>query len=267
MAVLPRKLQTIFAGNLAASGNVAQPGSTVGGTPVYSNDLDVLQDLTAGSGSPWVNGLQAQVEGTQAQVLEEMNGVLLEITQQLAYLLERGQSEYLATQNYYLNAIATVSGVPYISLQDNNLNNTPASSPTWWAPWFSAIRTPATLSGFVVFDGTTGSIGSNCTILNSSNIASVKHVATGVYLITFINAMTVDGSGNGIYGFTGSAGTRNGVSAGGGDNNVINGGGTGTSSTTGIKTATTCQVYCWEANNSGVGTLEDSGSISINFFG
>ena len=266
MAVLPRKLQLIFAGNLAPSGNVAQPGSTVGGTPVYSNNLDVLQDVAAGSGSPWVNGLQAQVEGTQAQVLEEMNGILLAITQQLAYLTERGMSEWLSTQNYYKYAVAYVAGVPYSSLQDNNLNNAPASSPSWWLPLFSAIRSPATLSAMVVFDGTGPSL-SNCTILNPAkalNIASVYKLATGKYQVNFTNAMSDDGSGNGIYGMQGSAGTQNGASGVGGDNNVITGGLPGQA---GVRTPTQCVVYCWEANNSGMGTLEDSGMISLSFPG
>lgn len=262
MAVLPRKLQTIFASQLAASGNIAQPGSTALGTPVYSTDLDILQKLSATTSSPWVNGLQDQCIGTQSQVLEELNGILYEITQQVAYLLERGCSEWLATQNYYLNAISFVNGVSYTSLQNNNLNNAPASQPTWWK-LTSSTRSPSTIPAFVVFDATSIS-GGNCRILNSSNVSSVQKLGTGYYLVNFINAMTVDGS-DGIYGFSGSAGTRNGAAGIAGDNNIICGG--GFSFPTGLKTAMACNIFNWDADVAGGGQLEDSQSISVLFFG
>lgn len=260
MAVLPRKLQVIFGGTLSPSGNIAQPGSTVAGTTVYDNDLDILQNIGGGS-TRWLGALQSQVVGTESQVLEELNGILLVITQQLAYLLERGSSEWLATQTYYENAIAYVDGNPYRSLQDTNLNHDPTSEPTWWAPG-NAVKTPGQLSAFVVFDATDVS-GGNCAVLNSSNIDHIEYVSVGKYRVHFIEAMTVDGS-DGIYGFSGSAGTRNGATGVAGDNNIICGGLAGQ---TGEKTATTCLIYNWDANVAGVGTLEDSNCISISFFG
>lgn len=184
MAVLPRKLQSIFAGGLAASGNIAQPGSTLAGTPVYSLDLDVIQNLGAAGASKWLAGLQGQCVSTQAQVLEEMDAVLLEITQQLAYLTERGSSEWLATQTYYLYAVAYYNGVPYISIVNANLNQNPVTQTNSWQPLFSWVVSPKTVAASVVFDGTSGSI------LQSSGVTSLSRDGTGLYTVTFAAPFT-----------------------------------------------------------------------------
>lgn len=197
MAVLPRKLQTIFGGGLVASGNIAQPGSTLGGTTVYSSDLDVLQNLAAGGASAWLLGLQDQCVGTQAQVLEEMVGVLFTATQQLAYLTERGMSEWLATQNYYQYAVAYFNGVPYRSIINNNLNQNPVTQTNAWTPLLSAVSSPSTLAATCVFNGSTGSI------LQSNGVSSLVKNSTGNYTVNFSTAFTnanplMTGSSGGI---------------------------------------------------------------------
>ena len=90
-------------------------------------------------------------------------------------------------------------------------------------------------------------------------MASVTKLATGIYVVNFQNALPTAN-----YGFTGSAGAKDGAAGGSGDNNVICG---GTPGQTGLKTAAALKVFCWEANLSGSGSLEDSQAITVQVFG
>lgn len=251
MARLPVKVQKIFAGSLTPTGNIAQPGSTAGGTPVYSNDPEILQALAA-----WVNGLQAQLldasGGLSAPVLEEFNGIFLELTYQLAYLKQQGIAEWDPTVTYYQGCWAVdAAGVPYISKTNGNINNV-LTDGTNWQTFASTLLGAADplLKAWVTFDGRTGAID------RQFNIASVVRVGAGIYQITFAAPMTDD-----FYGFAGSAGTRNGLTFINGDDNTITGGAPGR---TVVRTATTCTVFCYDRPNQ---ACEDSSMISVNFFG
>jgi hypothetical protein len=66
---------------------------------------------------PFINGVQAVPSGTTG---------IISLALQFA--------AYDATKAYALAAFATVGGVNYVSLADQNLNNAPAGSPASWAP-------------------------------------------------------------------------------------------------------------------------------------
>lgn len=126
---LPRKQQKIFSATSDANGVF---GSAVAGTFIKSNDLDEIQSLPA-----WQAGWQAgAISAYRLPTIEEMNGLFLTVTQQLAYLFQRGVPEYLATDTYPKNAIVAAVNPDgnvslYASLQDNNVGH-PVTDDEWW---------------------------------------------------------------------------------------------------------------------------------------
>lgn len=251
MAKLLVKPQVVYAGGLAPAGNVAQPGSTVGGVTVYSGDPTTLQALAA-----WANGLAAQLNpasgGLNSQVLEEMNGILYVLTYQLAYLKQAGVPEWDSTVAYYIGSIVQDgTGVLWVSKTDNNVGNALAAGANWktYASTLLGASSPL-LKAWVVFDGRTGAIDA------SFNVNSVARTSAGVYLVTFAAAMA-----DAVYGFAGSCGTRAGEGWISGDDNLVCGGAPGK---TVIRTTAQCSVFSYDRGNT---NCEDSSLVAVNFFG
>ncbi len=241
MPKYPAKDQQVFAGSLTPSGNVAVVGSTITGTPAYSSDLTVLQSLAA-----FLNGFSAQVvNGTASPVLQEFNAILRIITQQLAFLLERGSSEWTATKTYFVGALSqNGAGVFYISLTDNNTNNALTDTNSW-KPFVDTLRGPSLLKAWAVFDGATGAL------VDAFNIASVNVDSAGTYTLTFATAMA-----NNKYGFSGACGTVNGGSGVPGDDNTVCGGN--------VRTTTQFNIRCWDSKNS---VTESPDRVMVQVFG
>lgn len=120
MAKIARKTQKIFGSNASNNGQI---GSAQTGTKVLSNDLDILQQLTA-----FVNGLNdVTISGQKLIPLEELQSLNYISTTQLAYLFQEGIPEFdntLATE-YYQNGIVKKPGTYelYGSKIDNNIGN------------------------------------------------------------------------------------------------------------------------------------------------
>lgn len=252
MAKLPVALQKIFAGALPPAGNIAQPGSTAGGTPVFSSDPAILQQLAA-----WANGYAAQLinapSGLSSPVLEELNAILYVLTYQIAYLKQSGIPEWDPSVTYYTNGWALVAGVPYISKTDANINNNPATDSTNWKTYTSTLSgaSDGQLKAWIVFDGRDG------TINESFNIQFCTRVSSGVYLFTFTNAFVRYDS----YGWSGAPGTRPGQVFLSGDDNFLVGGVRGQFVN---RSAAQCEVYCWDRV---LNANEDSSLIAVQFFG
>jgi len=64
--------------------------------------------------------------------LQDFNAVSYTHGQILAYLHQVGVAEYNALQEYHIGSFCNLSGVLYSSLINNNLGNSPASSPAAW---------------------------------------------------------------------------------------------------------------------------------------
>lgn len=64
--------------------------------------------------------------------LQDFNAMGYTHGQLLAYLHQAGVPEYNATQEYHIGSITNEAGVLYSSLIDDNLGNTPSSSPAQW---------------------------------------------------------------------------------------------------------------------------------------
>jgi len=129
MAKIERKTQKIFGGN-AESDQLAVFGSMISGTPVYNDDIEALQS------EAYTEGWKAAVAANEAPFMEEMNAVQYGFSKQLAYLFQQGIAEWDAGTTYYLNSFCQVGGVIYKSMQDENINHSPADDTegTYWSP-------------------------------------------------------------------------------------------------------------------------------------
>lgn len=129
MPKIERKTQKIFGGN-AESDQLAVFGSMISGTPVYNDDIEALQS------EAYTEGWKAAVAANEAPFMEEMNAVQYGFSKQLAYLFQQGIAEWDAGTTYYLNSFCQVGGVIYKSMQDENINHSPADDTegTYWIP-------------------------------------------------------------------------------------------------------------------------------------
>ena len=130
MANLTRYTQKIFANN---SNQVGVFGTGV--NKVTSKNVETLQSADYEEG--WSAAI---VTNKNYPVYQEMDGVMYGMSYQLAYLLQKGMPEWIATETYYENDFCKVGNTIYYSLQDNNTNNNPVSSPTYWAQFVSGAN-------------------------------------------------------------------------------------------------------------------------------
>lgn len=144
MAEIPRKAQKVFGSALVAEGNVEQFGSLAAGAPVFSKDPAVIQALTA-----YLNGWSAGIVGNRSPVLEEMNGLFLLLTQQIAYLLQSGVPEWDPDTEYFIGNIARIPGTDVLcaSLSNSNIGNDPATDTNNWTSSATSVPAAAQLSG------------------------------------------------------------------------------------------------------------------------
>ena len=250
MPAIPRKTQKIYGSSLTPAGNVAVWGSTQAGAPSYSSDPAVLQAAAI------LSGLNASEIGNRSPVLEELNGLFLTITQQLAYLLQAGLPEWDANTTYFTDDETRVGHVTYVSKTDNNANNNPTTDTNNWTPLTSIQRGASVAAAWVEFDGI-NTTGGNAVIHSSFNVDHVVKNADGSYTIYFITPMN-----SAHYVMTGSCGSEDGQPYGSGDDGVVVGNVTGQGNA--VRNATQCRVF---TINSTSKALVASGDVSVIFFG
>ena len=253
MAGIIRKIAQIFGGGLTPSGNIETFGSkTVGGSSVWSDDPKAIQT------AQWLQGWKGALAAGGAPFWQDDNAALYVLSYQIAYMLQRGVPEYDPDTTYTQDDVCRIGLIWYVSLTDPNQGNNPAFSPTNWDLWTNQVMKGVNvIKAWVCFDGT-GGLG-NCAILGGFNVSSVTKLGTGIYVVNFQTALPTAN-----YGFSGSAGAKDGAASGSGDNNVICG---GTPGQVGLKTQSQLKVLCWEPNLSGSGSLEDSQAITVQVFG
>lgn len=125
MAKLTRKTLLQFGETVDDASEIGQFGSYA--SPVYTKDIDDLQ-----AGTAWPRGWAAETIASNRPFLEDQNAIDYVFSYFLCYLLQMGIPEYDDGTTYYENSIVQDGGIIYVSLQDSNTNNTPASSPTYW---------------------------------------------------------------------------------------------------------------------------------------
>lgn len=122
---IPRKTQKIFA-SVTPSGSIAQFGSLKAGTPNYSDDPAVIQGLAA-----WTNGWAGAVVGTNSPAIQDFNAFCRVVTQQIAYILQRGIAEWDSGTEYSIGSVCTVGANTYRSIQNSNTGHS-VSDGSWW---------------------------------------------------------------------------------------------------------------------------------------
>lgn len=129
MPKLTRKTQKIFCGN-ADNDQLAVFGSMATGSPVYTDDVEQLQNSTA-----YGEGWEAATLEDKAPFMEEVNGLQYGLSKQIAYTFQEGIPEYDANTTYYIGSIVKTlnEGKPilYASIIDENINN-PLTDLTSW---------------------------------------------------------------------------------------------------------------------------------------
>ena len=127
MSAIARKTAVIF-GSSAGLDQIAEFGSLAAGTPAFTTDPAVIQSL-----SNYTEGWFGAVIGGNSPAIEDMNALCYLFSYQIAYLLQAGIPVWDSGTTYFTgNFVSDGSGSLYYSLINNNLNNTPASSPSDW---------------------------------------------------------------------------------------------------------------------------------------
>ena len=128
MAKLPRVTQKIFAQNSDTKDVTVFGTAKNGNDAVFTKDISQIMNSEAFS-----QGWGSATLTDDAPFQEDMNGVQLALSQQLAYFFENGMPEWNENTTYYANtSFCQVNGVWYQSLTDNNIGNNPVNDTTNW---------------------------------------------------------------------------------------------------------------------------------------
>lgn len=126
MTKIERKTQKIFGVN-APSDDIAVMGSFKSGTPVYTDDIEKLQNKA------FEEGYASSLVANEAPFMEEQNGIPYVLSKQLAYIFQEGIPEYDENTTYYINSICKVKGKIYLSKSDKNRGHNPSTDEDYWA--------------------------------------------------------------------------------------------------------------------------------------
>ena len=155
MAQLPRVPQNIFC-ETAQENQTAVFGTMKTGTGTFTSDIAQLM-----SNSAWQSGFSEAVIANYAPFMEEFNGILKVITQQLAYIFQNGVAAYDANTTYYKgsyvkNVKSDGSISFYYSLTDNNTGND-LTNTSYWQESISLPSQTGNAGKFLTTDGTNAS--------------------------------------------------------------------------------------------------------------
>jgi hypothetical protein len=253
MAGIIRKTAKIFGGSLAPTGNIEAFASKAGGTPVWSNDPNVIQTAA------WLQGLAGSLATGQAPYLEDQNGILFVLSYLLSYLHSRGVPEWDSSGGNVTSPTTYNTGdwcrrgpvntgphvTPYIC-QADGITSDPLTDTNNWKTLQQTLGglfdTRQLCKAWVRFNGFNGAISAGY------NVSSVTRLSAGQYQINFTVPMAdADFVWSGVVG----DGTT-----GGNNNHLIE-----------IAHATTSvTVMSWEPSGGPIGP-EDSQTVMVQVFG
>ena len=185
---LPRISQKLFGatgpvGDFGAFGSKALNPAA----PIFTQDPTVIQSLPE-FGIGW----GAAIIGNYDPPLEDMNGLFLLLTRQLAYIFEKGIPEYDPLINYFVGSLVQVAGQIYNSVSNSNLGNNPATdNGTNWQPGIGG------LNGAVPTGVTSQFAGPRTSIPAGYLLCDGRAVSRTTYLNLFNVVGTVYGAGDG----------------------------------------------------------------------
>ena len=138
MSKISRITGKIFGETASAIGvdpEIGQFGSALAGTYNGTTDTATIQSLPA-----WSNGfIDCVTPNNQFPPLPEMTGFGKVLSQQQCYILQQGVPEWDSATDYHTNGFCSYNGIIYKSLQDDNLNNQPDTSPTYWEVYTGGV--------------------------------------------------------------------------------------------------------------------------------
>lgn len=103
MARLPRATQQVF-GSESGIQQVTQFGSAYNGSVEYTTDVATIQAL-----GNWLVGWYNAAIGQSSPLIEDMNAVMLVLTQQLAYGMQEGIAQWDSATVYYSGSMCKVT--------------------------------------------------------------------------------------------------------------------------------------------------------------
>lgn len=207
MTKIQRNTQKIFGANAPAD-DIAAMGSFKTGTPVYTDNIEVLQN------SAYEQGYGATLVANEAPFMEEQNSVPYILSKQLAYSFQEGLAEYDANTTYYKGSIVKTlddNDIPvlYYSLTDNNINNPLTDEKSWKA--INLEIPPATSSqyGTVKVDNSSIKINDNGQIYSDSIIQKVLNANSRAGYVIFKSGFMMQWGIASTNGASGTAGVAN----------------------------------------------------------
>jgi hypothetical protein len=112
---------------------------------------------------------------------------------------------YNAGVNYNTNQTVNYLGVPYYSIQNNNINNTPTSSPTWWQPLNWSAGTTYASGNLVRYNGVIWKSTQNSNLANTPSVTGNSAGNPWVYWAASPTANNFSGTFTGLPGLDNTA--------------------------------------------------------------
>jgi len=142
MSLLARVHQKIF-GSTGATGEFGKFGSDSLGSPATTKDLTLIQSL-----SPYDAGLFAATNNAnEPPRIQDLNGLYLLFSSQIAYILQNGIPEWSEDADYYalVSFVSDGAGGIYRALQNSTsaAAKPPLTDPTYWALISDAVDSPS----------------------------------------------------------------------------------------------------------------------------
>ena len=183
---LTRVTQKLF-GSTGPAGDFGIFGSKAAGNPTFSQDPTQIQSLPA-----FLDGWGQSIIGNYDPPMEDMNGLFLVITRQLAYIFEKGIPEYDPNINYFVGSLVQVSGLIYNSVINSNIGNNPATdNGTNWQPGIGGANGGVPVGSTFDFAGQSSSIPAGYLLCDG------RAISRATYANLFNVVGTTYGAGNG----------------------------------------------------------------------
>lgn len=168
---LARVSQKLF-GSTGPVGDFGIFGSKANGTPTFSQDPTAIQSLPE-FGVGWGSA----VIGNYDPPLEDMNGLFLLLTRQLAYIFEKGIPEYDPSINYFIGSLIQVGGQIYNSVSNSNIGNNPTTdNGTNWQVGIGGINGGVPVATILAFAGPSTSVPTGFLLCSGQAVSRITYV-------------------------------------------------------------------------------------------
>jgi hypothetical protein len=184
MARLTRYTQKLF-GSTAGTDEMAEFGSLAASTPARYTGATITPDIIQ-TLSNYLVGWFGAVIGENSPAIEDMNSLCYLFSYQLAYLMQLGIPEWIATTTYYTGSfVSDGAGNIYSSITNSNTNNALSDTTKWKK--VTGLNTVVTNSGtyqILAGDSLIRTSGTNTKTLPdatlvSGNIYTIKKTDSG----------------------------------------------------------------------------------------